>query len=827
MATPILAITDGTTRVSLLAKNGSGINCCEYTPARPTTKGDGVWADSSISDGRQLQMRKWGNIIDVFTLVISGKDQDSIIEDARNLTELLEKAVSYWATEWQNEPVWIERRGSNETKTSYSLIHDYKWENDDNPFNPPFYTPSKPMAMQGIDLAIEHGFWLANPPGESECVEISNIMNESINIIAKPQQSSDDTNISYYGSSINTDSTWLMIRRIGNNINLDMEIGIRFRNIIVPTGTTIISAYLQVSSSNAMSTDYEARAVGIYGELNASPNAFSTFNDFINRQRTVNHKTWLVPPNQYDSSYLSINISDVIQEVVDLPGWTSGHDIVLFLTPEENLTRIFASFDDTYPEPKLIINYSFGQAGVDTTCDDIVYVGNKDSISMLSAIYRYDGASYSENLLTTELPYKLFPDPSEDGDMCYFGCGYAPIYSLAFDLTLTSAGNDIVWEYWNGTAWSTLSATTDRNINYLQFRLDGTGVIIFKPKNDFSKTTINGLNYYWVRARMSAASANATQQNRHVYTITSSDIEIKTPNISGDVPAIAKINIATADSSRGGAKKILIGLRSISRGEYFKQHINTNGLNNEYITVTADNITAAQINSDSPTGNVLRTSFVGSDDMKRRFYVDINPPIAQEYYGRYRAFARAIDTTANLSEGDISSYLSISLGSSHNSKYAYNIDIDDDWYYFDYGIIELPPSIVPEIYYGTLRINLYANNDNANAVNLDWVDLVLLPVDEYAMEIRQNPDVITTTRSITTADSVSMIGKSNVFSTLRDEDTYYITDIPMVISSSPFQLQANANQKLYFFVPELSKHEWVGRVSLWKNERYLTFRGHK
>jgi len=824
MATPILVITDGTIRINLLTKNGSGINCCEYTPARPTFKGDGVWSDSSLSNGRQLQMAKLGNIIDIFTLVISSSEQDEIIEDARNLTSLLEKAVKYWITEWQNEPVWIERRGSNETETSYSIIHGYKWENDDNPFSPPFYTPSKPMSMNGIDLAIEHGFWMSNEPGEADSVEISNRMYGLTKLTVNPTASADDCYIDKFISSINLAVEDMYV------INSRAEIGIRFRNLTIPAGAIITSAYLKMTSSNHVRvTDYQAREIDIYGELNATPNIFSTYGDFISRGLTTNYEIWLAPPNQFGAVNSTGNISSVIQEMVDLPAWASGNDLVLFLVPGENVYRVYASFDDTGSAPELVIYYSSGESGVDSTSDDIVYVGNKDSSNILSAIYRYDAdpVGWSADLLSTALPYKLFPDPSAVGDMCYFGCKDAPIYSLVFDITSSHTGNDITWEYWNGGGWSSLSTSTDNVSDYIEFRINDTGVIIFHPRNNFAKTTVNGLNAYWVRARMDAISVNATQQNRHVYTVTSSDIEIASTATSGDIPSIAKINIATADSSRGGAEKLLLGLRSDSRGEFFRQHINTNGLNNEYISITSDVSTAAQTNSDSATGNIIQTTFTGPDTMERRFYVDINPPIAQEYYGKYRAFVRAIETTTLpiLAEGEIISYLSISLGSSYNSKRAYNIDIGNNWHYFDYGIIELPPSIIPEIYYGAIKISLYANNENTGAIDLDWVDLILLPVDEYSMEIRQDSDAITTTRSITTADSISLIGKSNVFCTLRDEDTYYVTDIPMVISSAPFQIQARANQRLYFFVPETSKHEWVGRIQIWQNDRYLTFRG--
>jgi hypothetical protein len=217
MKTPIFRISDGTTTVNLITKTGSGINTMEYTPGRMPFKDDGVWADSSLSDGRQLQIRRWGNAVDVLTLGISGLDQNLIIESARNLTMLLEKAISYFTSDWQNEPVWLERRGSDETNAAYSLIYSYKWDNDNNPFAPPFNIPGKPSALI-TDLAIEHGPWLANPPGESECIEIGNQISGSVTEESLyPLASADDAYISSDGKTINTNSTSLLLSDDGSN----------------------------------------------------------------------------------------------------------------------------------------------------------------------------------------------------------------------------------------------------------------------------------------------------------------------------------------------------------------------------------------------------------------------------------------------------------------------------------------------------------------------------------------------------------------------------------------------------------------------------------
>jgi len=1189
MTTPILTITDGTTRVNLLVRD-SGIGVCDYTPARQTFKNDGVWADSSIADGRQLQMRKWTNIIDVFTITISGGSQNQIISDARALTALLEKAVQYWVTEWQNEPVWIERRGTCEDNLSYSLIHSYKWASDDSPFEAPFGGITQPLAMADIDLVVEHGPWLSNPPGEGDCVELSNLMNPGaiVTTTDSPTAQDDDAYVQYndvedisvyptassddaYVAINATDSQIVMvdagtptddatithstanINTGGNYLNLDgtdKEIGVKFNGVNIPNGATIVTARLDMFIYNPP----DRMKVDIYGELNAAPNTFSTYANFTGRGRTVASVYWYnyeattgkyifspdiatiiqeivnlggwasgndlvlfldgrsgadgqyysadwgsgVQPRLYvkweiadyiDTTSVSLktgvdnlssydefesgirfrnltipfgsviksaklyttkasslttlfdidisaeanvapaafstyanfvgrakttnsvewykapvepigteiespdlknvvqevvdtvgwasgndlvlfltgiqygahlgtwywsyysfdnasdyprleiefeepdaidtsathltvgeqssednafgvrfrsvavpngayidsakatfdvvsqtdgddvviditgednaapaifstyadfagrtqtsalvswngntwaagasvstpDISSIIQEIVNLPGWASGNDLVLFFYPQTGSDGVinFASFDHaSYDEAELEIDYieiASDEIGRSATCLDEVYVVNKDNKAGIDAAFSYDLSvpSYT-SLIGSALPYSVLPAVTAVGDILYLGSTVGPFSNVVFNFSTSSAGMAIDWEYWNG-AWVALTVVTDK-ADYDNFNVSGTGCLVWEQPTDWTTSAVNAVNAYWIRGVVTAGVVPPVQASRDIYTIIKSSVDISSADVGGDITAIAKINTVTLDTTRGEAQKVIVGLRSKSRGENFAQHINTNGQNGVGITTTADVLTAAQANIDSPTGNVMRTSFVGSDVMARRLYFDFSTPTSLSYYGRYRAFVRAKETTAItvLAEGDIRSYLSISMGSSTNTKTAESISIGDDWYYFDYGIITIPPSLLPEIYEGTIRLSVYAQNDNANAAHFEWVDLVLVPVDEYAMEIRQDASAISNIGDITTADSLSYMGKSPVFSVLRKEADFGIYDIPTVISSGPIQLQANADQSLHFFVPDASKYEWVGRIQAWKNQRYLTFRG--
>jgi len=111
--------------------------------------------------------------VDTLTLIFNGDNIDAIARDTQNLRRLLEKAMQYWTTKWQNEPVWIEARGDCETNTRYALIMGYTTPNDDNPFEFPLGGHGLIHALDSFPLVLEHGFWKPYKPGESECLPIS------------------------------------------------------------------------------------------------------------------------------------------------------------------------------------------------------------------------------------------------------------------------------------------------------------------------------------------------------------------------------------------------------------------------------------------------------------------------------------------------------------------------------------------------------------------------------------------------------------------------------------------------------------------------------
>jgi hypothetical protein len=74
--------------------------------------------------------------------------------------------------------------------------------------------------------------------------------------------------------------------------------------------------------------------------------------------------------------------------------------------------------------------------------------------------------------------------------------------------TAHGAGNPtIVWEYWNGATWGSLTFTnSDPNSN---FTATGTFVYEWNDPGNWATTTVNGLGpFYYIRARVSVAGTS-------------------------------------------------------------------------------------------------------------------------------------------------------------------------------------------------------------------------------------------------------------------------------------------------------------------------------
>ena len=160
----------------------------------------------------------------------------------------------------------------------------------------------------------------------------------------------------------------LSVSYINNDPNftpVDHSAGFRFTNIDVPQGSTITKATLRLTpeNSNNSTPTFIVRA-----EDTGHASEFSATNgDISNRPLTTASSTWQLTPwertnNDGDINSYEVDVTTVMQEVVNHDDWCGGKAAALILTPAAGSTgyREIASEDAASPPPVLDIQVAPG-----------------------------------------------------------------------------------------------------------------------------------------------------------------------------------------------------------------------------------------------------------------------------------------------------------------------------------------------------------------------------------------------------------------------------------------------------------------------------------
>lgn len=118
--------------------------------------------------------------------------------------------------------------------------------------------------------------------------------------------------------------------------------------------------------------------------------------------------------------------------------------------------------------------------------------------------FNHDGTTFTDD--TTDIndvgTADVNPTNTTSG-VIYFGDS-AQFSALTIAVSTAGTGSPAsVWEYWNGSAWATLSLSSGV-AGDLNFTATGNKTFRFKPPADWATTTVNSVSAYWVRRRQTA-----------------------------------------------------------------------------------------------------------------------------------------------------------------------------------------------------------------------------------------------------------------------------------------------------------------------------------
>jgi len=144
------------------------------------------------------------------------------------------------------------------------------------------------------------------------------------------------------------------------NFEFNVALGFRFQNIDIPQGATINSANLELIPAD---TNSEASDLIIWGEdIDNAPTFTDATADISNRTSTTATVNWSVPSQTIGVPQQTPDIKNILQEIIDRPGWASGNAVVIVIQSIDPLTgeREYQSFENGggVNTPVLLIDFT-------------------------------------------------------------------------------------------------------------------------------------------------------------------------------------------------------------------------------------------------------------------------------------------------------------------------------------------------------------------------------------------------------------------------------------------------------------------------------------
>jgi hypothetical protein len=221
-------------------------------------------------------------------------------------------------------------------------------------------TTSPTLGPRNIDFTLSDGDG-GTSAAFGTIVNVSTVANQTLEV--RVSASSDDAEERLSDGSIKLSSSDLELITEGST--RDQVVGLRFNGIEIPAGAVITNAYLQFQADE---TNSAAASLVIQGEATVNAQTFTSANSSISsRPTTMASVPWLpaawnivgeAGPNQQTP-----NLAAVIQEIIDLGGWTEGGSLALLISGAGKRTA--ESFNGVQSAaPLLHIEYSFDDGGI-------------------------------------------------------------------------------------------------------------------------------------------------------------------------------------------------------------------------------------------------------------------------------------------------------------------------------------------------------------------------------------------------------------------------------------------------------------------------------
>jgi hypothetical protein len=181
----------------------------------------------------------------------------------------------------------------------------------------------------------------------------------------------------------------------------DQTVGMRFTDLGIPQGATVIQTQIQFTVDE---TPSNATSLTIAGQDSDNAATFtSAAGSISSRPRTSAQVGWAPPPwptvGAAGAGQLTPDLSSVLQEIVNRPGWSSGNAAVFIVMGTGE--RVAESFNGSPADaPVLLVTYSTtSPPSVDAGADQTITIGD---VAVLDGTVSDDGEPDPPGAVTTE-----------------------------------------------------------------------------------------------------------------------------------------------------------------------------------------------------------------------------------------------------------------------------------------------------------------------------------------------------------------------------------------------------------------------------------------
>ncbi|MBU0847742.1 LamG domain-containing protein, partial [Patescibacteria group bacterium] len=514
-----LLLSDGTTTIDLLSlATAAGLHLRSWVPASSRYKGQGVWHDSPLADGKRPAFHAWDATEEAMRFTAVGLTTDDLAHRTADLRNLLQQAWDYFENDWpQSGPVYLIRRARGETNLAYSLVLGGEAPQDGE-YTAEASAVSYTVGYEGWDVRIwreEH--WRDTVPGgEGTCTP-----NAGYQFVHRPCY------IDFAANGIITVPAGGVLDDLADDA-MTAEMWVRIDGattcILLDKGNMVAGWNLAVvfPGGNISATIVCAVADGVQVTANATLTVDGLWHHVAMTWDDVTYlrpRIWIdgveatyIPAAGQDRNGAivadgahNLLIGNDVGVAFDLDGaagWTRVSDSVRYaagFTPDPrcdppaidvntigqwigeecagtNIRNVegTAAFDGTLANGGFdcdcydwVGNIDPADDSIDYSCDedDIeVFIRNSHARAQLTQIWHVDTSlgNWTGNLVE-QSSYELLPNPVEVGDFVYFGIDsaaqyYGPFRNLVFDLVDNAVDITGTWWYYSsvGPGWAAL-----------------------------------------------------------------------------------------------------------------------------------------------------------------------------------------------------------------------------------------------------------------------------------------------------------------------------------------------------------------------------------